>query len=386
MDLETVVKRLDELENQLSSIKKAISNQNTKANLVEEKTTDFLDKVKVQNNEISRINSIITGLGQFDTAITKTRIDLNHQIEEAEKRIQLNQKMQEKIKEEEIKSLISSIEKMKKEMNQIFDQKLSRLIEEDAKNSLRISEVDHKIGIKINSEDDLRMNLNILQQEIRQNKKVMESSAAESDEFKRRNDELRTRLDIISRDMKTYDNRLSEILATESERKQSYISFLEQQSIVKNERDRTWAEWTTQFEETISQVFKILPELQNQQSEMKKTKVLFDEVSQKFDRRANEITEMYRLMDEKFRKEWATYKSDLEKRWSNVSLIMEDKQGGLDEKFIKINERIVEVEDNTQEMQEALILMSREIQKGMQSLMNMVNGWMDAFGQIKSQK
>ena len=192
-----------------------------------------------------------------------------------------------------------------------------------------------KLDIKINSEDDLRMNLNILQQEIRQNKKVMDSSAAESDEFKRRNDELRSRLDIISRDMKTYDNRLSEILATESERKQSYISFLEQQSIVKNERDRTWSEWTTQFEETISQVYKILPELQNQQAEMKKTKVLFDEVSQKFDRRANEITEMYRLMDEKFRKEWATYKSDLEKRWSNVSLIMEDKQGGLDEKFLR---------------------------------------------------
>ena len=386
MELETVVKRIDELENQLSSIKRAISNQNTKANQVEEKATGFLDKLKVQNNEISRINSIITGLGQFDTAITKTRIDLNHKIEEAEKRIQLNQKMQENIRAEEIKSLNASVEKVKKELNQIFDQKLSRLIDENAKISLRISEVDHKIDIKMNNEDDLRMNLNILQQEVRQNKKVVESSATESDDYKRRNDELRTRLDIISRDMKTYDNRLSEILATESERKQSYISFLEQQSIIKNDRDRTWSEWTTQFEETVSQVYKILPELQNQQSEMKKAKVLFDEVSQKFDRRANEITEMYRLMDDKFRKEWATFKSDLEKRWSNVSLIMEDKQGGLDDKFLKINERIVEVEDNTQEMQEALILMSREIQKGMQSLMNMVNGWMEAFGQIKSQK
>lgn len=79
-------------------------------------------------------------------------------------------------------------------------------------------------------------------------------------------------------------------------------------------------------------------------------------------------------------------KNDLEKRWSNVSLIMEDRQGGLDDKFTKINEKIIEIEDDTHEMQEALILMSREIQKGMQSLMNMVNGWMDAFGQIKSQK
>ena len=76
MDLETVVKRLDEMENQLSSIKKAISNQNAKANLVEEKTTDFLEKVKIQNNEIGRLNTILSGLGQFDTAITKTRIDL----------------------------------------------------------------------------------------------------------------------------------------------------------------------------------------------------------------------------------------------------------------------------------------------------------------------
>jgi hypothetical protein len=345
-----------------------------------------LEKIKVQNNEISRINSIITGLGQFDTAITKTRIDLNNKIEEAEKRVQLNQKMQEKIRAEELKPIIASIEKVKKELILIFDQKLSRQIEEDAKNSLRISEVEHKIVTKLNSDDDLRMNLNILQQEVRQNKKVVESSTAENDELKRRNDELRTKLDFISRDMRTYDNRLSEILATESERKQSYISFLEQQSVLKNDRDRIWSEWTTQFEESISQVYKILPELQAQQIEMKKTKVLFDEVSQKFDRRANEITEMYRLMDDKFRKEWATYKSDLEKRWSNVSLIMEDKQGGLDEKFLKINERIVEIEDNTQEMQEGLILMSREIQKGMQSLMAMVNGWIDAFGQIKSQK
>jgi chromosome segregation ATPase len=386
MDLETVVKRLDELENQLSSIKKAITSQNAKANQVEEKVMGFLDKVKEQNGEISRINSMITGLGQFDTAITRTRIDLNHQVEEAEKRIQLNQKMQENVKAEENKALLASMEKVKKDLIQSFDQKLTLLNDEFSKQALKIKDVDHKIDIKIKNEDDFKMNLNILQQEVRQNKKIQENNIADNDAFKRRNDEMRSRLDIINRDMKTYDNRLSEILATESERKQSYISFLEQQSITKNERDRTWSEWSTQFEETIIQVYKILPDLQNQQAEMKKTKALFDEVSQKFDRRANEITEMYRLMDEKFRKEWATYKSDLEKRWSNVSLIMEDKQGGSDEKFLKINERIVEIEDNTQEMQEALILMSREIQKGMQSLMNMVNGWMDAFGQIKSQK
>jgi chromosome segregation ATPase len=384
MDLETVVKRIDELENQLSSIKKAITGQNTKVNQVEEKTMSFLEKAREHNSELSRINSALSGFGQFDTEMTKLRVDINRQIEDAEKRILLNQKMQEKISLEEIKSLNVTIEKTKKDLNQSFDQKFKLQNDESANQTSRIKEVENKMDTKTEVIEDFKLNLNQLQQEIRQNKKILDSSTSENDVFKKRNDDLRSRIDIITRDIKTYDSRLNEIVATETERKQSYISFIEQQSIAKNDRDHIWAEWTTQFEESISQIYKLLPELQSQQIEMKKTKALFDEISQKFDRRANEITEMYRLMDEKFRKEWATYNTDLEKRWSNVSLIMEDKQGGLDEKFQKINDHIVEIEDDTKEMQEALILMSREIQKGMQSLMNMVNGWMDAFSQIKS--
>lgn len=387
MDLETIVKRIDNMENQLSSIKKVITGQNSRINQVDERAMGFLEKAREQNSELSRINSAITGFSQFDTEITKLRVDINRQIEEAEKRIQLNEKMQEKIRTEEFKSLNVTIEKFKKDLyQQDFDQKLKFLTEEYSGQALKIKEIDNNIDSKINSDEELKANLNQNLQENRQNKKVLDNLSGKVDIFKKRNDELCSRLDIITRDMRTFDSRLNEIVATETERKQSYISFIEQQSLTRNERERIWSDWTTQFEESISQIYKLLPELQSQQNEMKKTQALFDEISQKFDRRANEITEMYRLMDDKFRKEWATFKTDLEKRWSNVSLIMEDKQGGSDDKFQKINERIVEVEDETQEMQEALILMSREIQKGMQSLMNMVNGWMDAFGQIKSQK
>ena len=97
----------------------------------------------------------------------------------------------------------------------------------------------------------------------------------------------------------------------------------------------------------------------------------------------NELTEIYRLMDEKFRKEWATYKADSEKRWSNISMVIDDKRGGHSEQIQSLKDRLALAEDNTQEMQEVLLLMSTEIQKGMQNIMKMVNGWMDAFGQIK---
>jgi len=133
----------------------------------------------------------------------------------------------------------------------------------------------------------------------------------------------------------------------------------------------------------MNQMYKLIPELQKQQMEMNKTKDTFDEVIQRFERRANELTEMYRLMDEKLKKEWNTFKSDLEKRWSGISLLFEDKQEDLTSQIQKINDRMIKVEDDTHEMQEVLILMSKEIRKGMQGLMNMVNDWMDALEQLK---
>jgi hypothetical protein len=72
------------------------------------------------------------------------------------------------------------------------------------------------------------------------------------------------------------------------------------------------------------------------------------------------------MLDEKFRQEWNTYKTDSDKKWSNVSIAFEEKQGGISDQIDKIKERLLIVEDNTHEMQELLILMSKEIQKGMQ--------------------
>ena len=63
-----------------------------------------------------------------------------------------------------------------------------------------------------------------------------------------------------------------------------------------------------------------------------------------------------------------------------MSLVMEEKQSELVTSTKTFRERILKVEDDTHDMQEAFLLMSREIQKGMQGLMNMVNGWMEAFG------
>lgn len=383
MDLESILKRIDELENQLSSFKKVVNSQNTRIGEIDNKANSFLEKTREQKSEISRMTSVVTRLGQFDSTVTKTRVDFNKQLEELEKRNQLNIKMLEKFNSEEVRSINQSLDKTKKDISLEIDQKLKSFLDENSRLIQNFKEIEKSVQDKLNSDKDFKGSLNLYQSEMMQNKKIMDNLIAEFDTYKKRIDEIRTKSDIILDDIRTNESRLNEIVATENERKQSFITFMEQQSLLKNDRDRVWKDWEVQFTESVNQAYKLIPELQNQQLEMKKNKDAFEEVTQRIERRGNEITEMYRLMDEKFRKDWATFQSDLEKRWTGVSLLLEDKQANLTGQFDKINERILDMEDSTHNMQEALVMMSKEIQKGMQSLMNMVNGWLEAFGQIK---
>lgn len=383
MDLETVVKRIEELESQLSSLKKSVTSQNSKIGDLDDKSVNYLEKTRETNNELSRLRSTINSLSQFDPALTKLRVDIGRQLEEIEKRNQLNVKMLEKIHNDEVNSVNQTLEKTKRELSAQIDERFKRFSDENARIVTSFKETEKKVEEKINSDESFRIRINSLETEISQNKKVIDSLAAEINTFKDRIDEVRFKSENILDDIRNNESRLNEIVATENERKQAYIEIIEQQTLIRNERDRVWKDWEIQFNDSINQVYKLIPELQNQQVELKRTKDSFEEITQKFERRINELTEMYRLMDEKFRKEWATFKSDLEKRWSGVSLLLEDKQQGIGGELEKINDRILAVEDSTHDMQEVLVLMSKEIQKGMQGLMNMVNGWMDAFGQIK---
>jgi chromosome segregation ATPase len=383
MDLETIVKHIEDLESQLSSLKKSVASQNSRIGDLDDKAVNNLEKSRETNNEVSKLRSAIKGLNQFDPALTKLRVDIGRQLEEIEKRNQLNVKMLEKVHNDEVNSVNQTLEKTKRELSAQIDERFKRFSDENIRMATSFKETEKKVEEKINSDDSFKLNMHSLVSEFNQNKKVVENLTAEFDVFKKRMEEVRFKSDNILDDIRNNESRLNEMVVTENERKQTFIEIIEQQTLIRNERDRIWKDWENQFNDSINLVYKLIPDLQNQQVELRKTKESFEEITQKFERRINELTEMFRLMDEKFRKEWATFKSDLEKRWSGVTLLMEDKQQDLSGELNKINDRILLVEDSTHDMQEVLLLMSKEIQKGMQGLMTMVNGWMDAFGQIK---
>ncbi len=386
MDLEKALQKINDLESEIAVLKKALTSQTSKTNNLDEKVNSFLTTSRDQKKELERISAFVGNLPQFDVTIAKMRVDFNKKIEDTEKNMAANEKVKENLRRDEMKALNNSLEKNKQEVLKEFDQKLKLHLDETARMVQKYREMEISVGQKIQTDEELRSSLALLTGEFNQYKKKVENFTADIDIYKKRQDEIRVKQDAILDDLRNNDARIEEIVNSETERKQSFLNYVEQNTINQRDRERTWSEWQQQFDESIKQIYRLLPELQNQQLELTKSKTTFDEVTQRFERRINEITELYRMLDEKFRQEWSTYKSDSDKKWSNVSIVFDEKQNGFTEQLDKVKERLLVVEDNTHEIQEVLLLMSKEIQKGMQGLMNMVDGWMDAFGEIKANR
>ncbi len=386
MNLEELIIKIEKNDDQIKSLNKSFSAFNNKINEVDDKTSGFLNLMRDEKKEIARLNSTVMGLGQFDAAITQVRVDLNRKLDEFQKQRKQEEQLRVNLVDEDFKSIKLMIQGTKTELTNEFDKKLTSFLEESNRQIKRIKGKEIEATELLKSSEDTKGRLNSFNQDLRRMVKQVENMQAEVGTSRGIRDETRSKLEVISNSLRNNESRLNEIIVTESERKQLQLDFIEKQSLIQKERDRIWVEWEQQFEEFSKQIYGLLPELQNQQLGLEQSKNNFEAITQQFERRIKELTEMYRLMDEKFRKEWTTYKADSKKRWSNISMVIDDKQGGYSDQFQSLKDRMVSLEDNTNEMQEVLLLMSTEIQKGMQNIMKMVNGWMDAFGQIRPRK
>ena len=88
---------------------------------------------------------------------------------------------------------------------------------------------------------------------------------------------------------------------------------------------------------------------------------------------------MQRLTEDRFRQEWVSFKADDQKRWTNYTLSQEETQREVGRQFEKLNERLVLLEDLTQEMNDLQHQITDETQKRLQSLLSTARDWVEQY-------
>jgi chromosome segregation ATPase len=315
--------------------------------------------------------------------LLQQRVETKQYFDELERQFKKREEESEKVRRVEMRSLDGSLAELRKELEPIPEIKrsLKARVDEDNRLTKLIDEVRVKIEGVRRSEEEYTRTYRLLDDSRRQDAKRLTDLQGEVSALRKRVDEQRGQVELATTTLKRLENRLNELSVVETERREAQANFLENQALREVERDRVWKEWQARFEVIENQTADVdtnLQALEATHRDVRRTQQNADELAQKVDRRINEITEIQRLAEERFRQEWVTFKADDQKRWTNYTLTLEEQRGEANRQYERLSERVTRLEDSLQEVQDLLQQSNEQSEKRLQTLLATVHEWVSS--------
>jgi prefoldin subunit 5 len=245
-----------------------------------------------------------------------------------------------------------------------------------------IEESQAKVESVNRAQEEYTRTVKLMNDGRRQDSKRLTDLHGEVTALRKRSDDQRSNIDLNAANQKKTEARINEFSVLEVERREAMEKFLENQTIRDVERERVWKDWQNRFviiENQASEIENHLELLETTRRDLGRTHKSVEDLSQKVERRVNEITEVQRLTDERFRQEWVTFKADDQKRWTNYTLTMDEQRGEMQRQFEKIAERVTHIEDDLQELKDVYTQMTEQTEKRLQTLLSTVHEWVSTF-------
>ena len=164
------------------------------------------------------------------------------------------------------------------------------------------------------------------------------------------------------------------IAAAEAERQKEHDAAMESVSLAESDREHRWKEWDKRFasvEQLAGEVVGRLKEFDSTEIALGRAKTAFNELVEKINRRVNELGEIQRLGDQRFRQEWSTFQADAHKRWSSFTLSHEEQQRETARQREKLVDQVAQFEDDLRNLQDALQHLSDQSERNLQTLLEM---------------
>jgi len=380
MDLEQLTKRVQWIEEERRKERDVVAILENRILSLEGGVDGLNQQIKALTSEVARLTSIFARMDQYDNALTLQRAEGKQMVDELEKEVNRRADEAEKVRRMDVKSLEVSIVELKKELESIpkLERGLQIRSEETTRLRQMIDETQQKIADLRRDEEEYTRTYRLLEDGRRQDSKRIVDLQGEVSALRKRMDEHRGQSELQQTSIRKVETRLQELVAVEAERRDAIASFLDKQALSQVERERVWREWQSRFETVEQQSTEVnakLLTLDATQREANRAQGILDELASRVERRIVEITEIQRLAEDRFRQEWATFKADDQKRWTNYTLTQEEQQGEMVRQIDKLTDRSTYLEDVFHDLDELVQKTNDEASSRLQSLLSMLHEW-----------
>ena len=386
MDFEQIIKRLDFLENQQRETRETIAALKERLASFETSVNAVTKQIKTLSKQVTDIIPATKRVDQFEFLITKQRNEIIKMIEDKEKALIKVEKESEKWVQNEVTELQKAVEQVRSSFSPAeFKKQIKERADETQRALNNISDLKLSVDETRRSNEDVRHTI-LANEETRKNDlKRIADIQGELTALRKRIDENREKVTIQSDTIRNIEGRITELLASELERKQSQAVFLDQQRVAQVDRERTWKDYqekVASFRKEAEALDLQIQRLDDALRSAKKAQDTYMELNTKLERRINEVTEMQRLAEERLRQEWISFKADDQKRWTGYSLSSEEAFRDIRKEVGKYEGGINALNEATHILQDQLQQTSDASEKQLQELVNVVHEWMTSYQRI----
>ena len=149
-------------------------------------------------------------------------------------------------------------------------------------------------------------------------------------------DAVRPRIALIEDLSLRNERRIQEIANTDRERREQIQQFIDQQTLMLQQRDQEVAGLMKRFEEHDRAMEQNIARFETWSEAYRSMRQIiedFHRIGERLERRINEVAEMQRLSEDRFRQEWNDYRTDDQKRWKQYTLSNDEVWRRHDEDF-----------------------------------------------------
>lgn len=199
--------------------------------------------------------------------------------------------------------------------------------------------------------------LAFLEEQRRQDARRVSEIETELPELKKTVDGVRPKITLIEDLTLRNERRTQEITNGDRERRDQIQQFIDQQTLLLQQRDIQIETLVKRFGDQDGTMQRNAERFESWSEAYRQMKTIIDDfqrIGDRLERRINEVAEMQRLSEERFRQEWNNWRAEDQKRWKQFTLSNDEVWRGHDKDFERYVQRLDEMQASIKPLHEGL--------------------------------
>jgi chromosome segregation ATPase len=331
-------------------------------------------KIAPLQKELSRLSVLVDKVDGFEKELKANRKDLQKEVKDQQK---LNVEGRDDLKRTFAKDhneLQKSLQDLAGQLKDLkaLEKEQKQLFQEDDRLSEKLMVLEKALDGVLEGEQQRESRLTTIQASTDKATNRMAETRGEVEAALDKIEKSVTRVEIVSEDQRKLKDRVDEINTDQDELRAKQQEFFEKATAEDMARSRLWGEWGKRFDKIEAQSQEVatrLKEMETADIAVRRAQRAFDELVEKINRRVNELNEMQRLGEQRFRQEWSTFQADSQKRWSTFTLGYDEQGQEAKRQRDRLALQITNIEDNLTEVQDTAAHLSEQLERYLQNML-----------------